>query len=266
MLVNESARFIFRGNAMPFGGRITKRNDTQYLATIPGPPAAALAVVGGFSHATSGAAKPHEAFSWGGTVAEAKGELLTNGHYQTTVTSSISTVWAKNDPHVFEADILRVTLISDHANLRPASIKITDVAFGGTVGMRLDGERIEVEYNDDLTKNPTLDEFQDRYQSNKDFFGRHPSPLKPGVAFGDPPPRTRSGYVLTSIVHAVKWKGKTFAGNSLRVSGFGTLYFGEVLMNEDNRRLTMVRLQMGSAVGAEVAFAEADPNGTWGAA
>src|SRR5215210_2553329 len=113
MAINYSRRFIFHGNAMPFGGRITKKNDSTLLATIAGPPAAALAVVGGFSTATSGAAKPHDAFSWGGTFAEAKGEMLAKDVYRTTVTSSISKVWAKNDPHIFEADTLRVKMVSD---------------------------------------------------------------------------------------------------------------------------------------------------------
>ena len=250
---------------MPFGGRITKKDNSSLLAPIPGPPAAALAVVGGLSRAISGASKPHEAFSWGATLAEAKGDLLTNGHYQTTVTSSISQVWAKNDPHVFEADALKVTLVSDHANLDAASIRITEAVFGNTLGMRLDGDRIEVQYNDDLDKNPTMNSFEDKYQSNKDFFNRHQNPLKPGsVSFGDPIPRTSGGYAVTSIVSQVLWKNKTFPGNTLKLTGFGVIYFGEVLMNENNRRLTMVRLQMGSALGAEVAYAEADPNGTWG--
>lgn len=250
---------------MPFGGRITKKNNIPSLGTIPGPPAAALAVVGGFSRAISGASKPHEAFSWGATVAEARGDLLTTGRYQTTVTSSISRVWAKNDPHVFEAGLLRTTLVSDHANPGPASIRITEVVFGGPTGMLLDGDRIEVEYNDDLTRNPTLNEFEDRYQSNRDFFNRHQNPTESGtVSFGDPIPRTSGGYLLTSIVHRVRWRGKTFPGNTLTLTGFGTIYFGEVLMNENNRRLTMVRLRMGSALGAEVAYAESDPNGTWG--
>jgi hypothetical protein len=263
MPTTEPPRFIFRGNAMPFGGRITKKAESPLLATIPSPPAAALAVVGGFSRATSGASKPHEAFSWGATVAEAKGELLTNGHYLTTVTSSISKVRAKNNPHVFEADVLRVTMVSDHANLKPASIKITEVVFGPEGGMRLDGDPIEVEHNDDLSRNPTLSGFEDKYQSNKAFFNRHQNPLRP-VSFGDPIPRTSGGYAITSIVHKVRWRNKTFPGYTLKLDGFGTLYFGEVLMNENNRRLTMVRLHMGSDLGAHAAFAESDPNGTWG--
>jgi hypothetical protein len=250
---------------MPFGGRITRKGDNRQLATIPGPPAAALAVVGGFSRSEGSASTPHEAFGWGATLAEAKGELLANGHYQTIVTSSISTVRARNDHHVFEADILRATLVSTHANLKPASILIREAVFGQNLGMRLDGDRIEVESNDDLNSAPTMEAFEERYQSNREFFRRHQHSSKPGrLSFGDPIPRSPGGYALTSIVQQVRWRGKTFEGNALTLAGFGTIYFGEVLMNENNRRLTMVRLRMGSDIGAEIAYAEADPNGTWG--
>lgn len=257
------ARFIFHGNAMPFGGRITKKGDAPFMATIPGPPAAALPVTGGHSRASSGSSKPHEAFGWGSTLAEAKGEQLAANRYQTTITSEITKIFANNKPHVFEADVLRIVLVSDHPNLKAPVIRIKEVVFGQKLGMRLDGERIDVEYNDDLDKNPTFSAFQDRYQSNKDFFARHQA-LKKKVSFGDPPPRTTAGYVQASIVRSVTWKKKKYPGNSLRLTGFGTIYFGEVLMNENNRRFTMVRLEMGSELGASCACAEADPNGTWG--
>lgn len=250
---------------MPFGGRITSNNNVPTLAVIPGPPAAALAVVGGFSRGSGGAAKPHDSFSWAATLAEARGELLTNGHYQTKVTSSISKVWARNNPHIFEAGLLRVTLVSDHASQSKASIRLTEAVFGGPEGMRLDGDPIEVETNNDLSNNPTMDAFEDKYQTDRAFFTRNQtSLLSASVSFGDPMPRTSGGYAMTSIVQRVKWRNKTYNGNVLQLSGFGTLYFGEVLMNDNNRRLTMVRLRMGSALGAEVAYAEADPNGTWG--
>lgn len=257
-------RFIFRGNAMPFGGRITKQGIAPSLITIPGPPAAALAVVGGLSRATGAGANPHPALSWGATLAEAKGELLPNGHYQTTVTSSITKVTAKNDPNVFEADVLRATLVSNHANLAQGSIKLTEIMFGSSNGgMRLNNERIDVEVHSDLNDAPTLNDFEDKYQSNRDFFSRHQIPGK-SVKFGDPAPRSSDGYIFTSVVRSVKWKGKVFPGNTLKLTGFGTIYFGEVIMNENNRRFTTVRLLMGSAIGADCAYAEADPNGTWG--
>jgi hypothetical protein len=254
-------RFIFRGNAMPFGGRITKRRNEAFYATIPSPPTAALAVTGGLSSARGGELKPHDAFRWGETFAEAKGEQVSRTRYKTTVTSSVSRMFARNDPHIFEADILRVTMVSDHAYGKPASIQIPEVAFKG---LRLDKDPIEVEYHTDLNDCPTMDSFQDRYQSNREFFDRHQSSLIPNVRFGDPIPRTAGGYALTSIVYLVRWRRKVYRGNTLTVPDFGTIYFGEVLMNESNRRLTMVRMRMGSDLGADIACAEADPNGVWG--
>jgi hypothetical protein len=220
-------------------------------------------VTGGLSRATGAAANPHPAFRWGATLAEAKGDLLTNGNYVTTVTSSISQASATNTPHIFEADVLRAVLVSTHTPFKPASIRIQEAVFGGSQGIRLNGDRIEVEQHNDLNLAPTLDAFEDKYQTDKAFFERHQGGLKPGT-FGDPIPRTSSGYVITSIVRRLKWKNQTYEGYILRLTGFGTLYFGEVVMNDNARRLTMVRLRMGSAIGAEVAYAEAEPNGTWG--
>ena len=72
-----------------------------------------------------------------------------------------------------------------------------------------------------------------------------------------------NGYVVTSIVKAIRWRKRSYEGNRLYLKGFGALYFGELLMNETNRRLTMVRFAMGSEMGALAAAGEADPNGEW---
>ena len=72
-----------------------------------------------------------------------------------------------------------------------------------------------------------------------------------------------NGYVVCSFVNAVTWRGKTTPGNALQLTGFGTIYFGEVLMNEYSRRFTLVRLAMGSTVQADVALADGDSNGSW---
>jgi hypothetical protein len=261
---NDLTHFIFHGNAMPFGGRVIEKENRQLLASIPSPPAAALSVAGGLSSAKGGRAEHFGAFRWRATLAEAKGELLANGHYETVVTSSISDSWAKNDPFVFQADLLRITMISDHAGRKPASIRIREAVFGDKKGIFLDGDRVEVERNEDLNDAPTLDEFDHKYRTDRDFFNRHQDPLNPGSThFGDPMPRTSGGYISTSIVHRIRWRNQVFEGNMLSLTGFGTIFFGEVLMNLNNRRITMVRLAMGSALKAEVALAGADPNGTW---
>jgi hypothetical protein len=146
----ELPRFVFRGNAMPFGARITKRNDRPSLELVTSPPTAALPVVGGLSSASGGGPqKPHPAFNWESTFAEARGEELPNRQYKTTVISEIKTLSARNAPHLFEADILRIHLLSEHVYRKHSSITIEEVLFGGnepnSPGMRLDRERITVD-------------------------------------------------------------------------------------------------------------------------
>jgi hypothetical protein len=47
----------------------------------------------------------------------------------------------------------------------------------------------------------------------------------------------------------------------VRVPGFGKIYFGELYVTGESRRLTMVRFQLGSDDGGEVVAAEGETNG-----
>jgi hypothetical protein len=64
-------------------------------------------------------------------------------------------------------------------------------------------------------------------------------------------------------VTGIKFGGRKIQGNVLTFEGFGSIYFGELLVNENNRRLTLLRLEMGSDVRASMAFAEVSSNGSW---
>jgi hypothetical protein len=46
------------------------------------------------------------------------------------------------------------------------------------------------------------------------------------------------------------------------VPNFGKIYFGELYITGDSRRLTMVRFQLGSPYGGEVVAAEGESNGS----
>lgn len=240
-LKTNRPRLIFHGNAVPFGGRIVSISGKPFLASIPGPPSSSLAVVGGWSRAPSTGSSYRDIFKWGDTVADSKGEMRADGHFITTVTSSIADVHAKNDPFSFEAGRLSITIVSDHFKPEEEpSIAPTEIVLEG---LQLDGQPIELDRDTDLIDYPTF----------TGYCLKHPSG-----------PRTSGGYVVTSFVRSIRWKKKKIQGNVLSLKGFGSIYFGEVLMNEYNRRVTLVRLAMGSTVEAEAACAEADPNGTWG--
>jgi hypothetical protein len=69
-------------------------------------------------------------------------------------------------------------------------------------------------------------------------------------------------------VKSITWSAQPFQGatidnNVVTVPNFGKIFFGELLITDHSRRLTMVRMELGSPSGGEVAVAEVDSNGTW---
>ena len=264
--VNVDRRFIFHGSALPFGGRITKRQGQAAHETISGAPASALSVAGGKHRATSRGSSYLDVFRWGSTLAHSEGEHIEDGSKRTTVTCSVADVYALNNPLVFEADLLKLTLVADHPEAGEPSIVSKEVVFGGTAGMTLDGEPIELKFDNDLEAFPTFALFEKEYQTNQAFFDKYQASITAPNGppkFGDPLPRTSGGYVHLSFVQRVRYKKKWRDGNVLSFKGFGSIHFGEVLMKENNRRVTMVRLAMGSDTGADVTICESDPNGQW---
>jgi hypothetical protein len=119
----------------------------------------------------------------------------------------------------------------------------------------------------DFCSMPRLQDFDSAFQNQTSVYnkykGRFLSPTGKAPEFHKPLPRVSNGYVSGSFVNAVRWNGQTYQGNALPLTGFGTIYFGEVLLNEYSRRFTLVRLAMGSTVQADVAMADGDSNGSW---
>jgi hypothetical protein len=77
------------------------------------------------------------------------------------------------------------------------------------------------------------------------------------------------GMAHGTIVKPVAWKGREFpgsaieAGGGVSIPGFGRVFFGEIAMSPTSRRLTMVRVSLGSPVGGDVAAADVMDNGSW---
>jgi hypothetical protein len=49
----------------------------------------------------------------------------------------------------------------------------------------------------------------------------------------------------------------------VRIPGWGRAYFGEVLLNQGSRRLTMIRGKLGSADGGDFGGGDVQDGGTW---
>jgi hypothetical protein len=180
----------------------------------------------------------------------------------------VENVVANNAPIVFKAGLLRAEVVSNHPQSGQPSIAPKDLQFGGPGGMTLDGKPITVHLDlDDFQRYSTFEAFEKMYRTDAGFFKKYRDRFlraKKGTPkFGEAIPRVSGGYVICSIVEGVEWNGTKSRGNVLTAEGFGSIYFGEVLMHEYNRRLTLVRLSMGSFVQAQAAFGEVDPNGSW---
>jgi len=264
-----TSRFVFHGNAIPIGGRIISIGQDEINQPLQSPPGSSLSVNGGICQGTSPGSVFRDIFSWGQCVAVSQGEVKPDRSHVTTVTSSVQNVAAANGPkNVFKAGQLKLTLVSTHPEKGQPYIVPSEVIFGGTEGMSLNGLKITVKTDiEDFRKWSTLERFEYEFRTNKTVYDKYYKRFltKEGKPpeFKQPIPRTQNGYVVCSIVSSIRWGGKTIPGHVLTQTGFGSIYFGEMLINEYNRRMTLVRLSMGSDVRAEVAYAESDPNGSW---
>lgn len=81
--------------------------------------------------------------------------------------------------------------------------------------------------------------------------------------------RTDGGAVQGTIVKGLRWRGEPFPGSkfvdkhAVHVPGLGTIYFGEISVARQSRRLTMVRAALGSPAGGDFAAVDVQDNGSW---
>ena len=91
--------------------------------------------------------------------------------------------------------------------------------------------------------------------------GRRPLHRRPACS-------RRDGTTYATIVTSIKWADKPYPGATIdqhvvTVPDFGKIFFGELLITDQSRRLTMLRLELGSPIGGFVACAEVESNGSW---
>ena len=134
-------------------------------------------------------------------------------------------------------------------------------------GVSIDGHEVEVEIAHDVFR---------RYDTRAKLLAAVDDPKfvkQHGHHFhlGQPERRRlirEGGYIIGTIVRRIAWKGTPMPGariddNSMVVPEFGTIHFGEILITATERRLSMLRLQLGSPEGGAEVYSEVATNGTW---
>jgi hypothetical protein len=76
--------------------------------------------------------------------------------------------------------------------------------------------------------------------------------------------------VFSTIVKELVWqRGRAYPGakpvgtNGVYIPNLGRFYFGELLIQFSTRRLTMIRMELGSPTGGSGSVGDVDTNGTW---
>lgn len=268
-------RFIFHGNAVAAeviihrigSDRGIKASRTQGQSSLP--------VIGGHSESFVEKSNPEfaEVFSYGECRTLATG-FVQDQSAITTVSASVRDLRMINRPSPGEADDLRT--IEFRAGVLGVSVRSTYPRKGQAriqydtpqiEGLSLDNLPIEFELRRELLEIHTMGEIEQRYRTDRAFFEDFRNAFmrrraRPAPRFGSGIPRLRH-HALTSVVRAIRWGGRRIEGHVLTKTGFGTIYFGEMLIHEYNRRLTLVRVKMGSDTDADGSFGESDPNGDW---
>jgi hypothetical protein len=170
-----------------------------------------------------------------------------------------------------------------HARLESSSDRRTPTAFRGLEatfqGVTVDGHELLVPTVTELcTHYETYDKLVTAYQDDSDFRKRFGSCFyltgqeKTGVgALLSKPtiPGAGGGIIVATIAPVLRWAkdsapGCQITGNRLQIAGVGSVYFGELVFEEESRRLTLLRFQLGSPTGAEASAVEVHSNGhTW---
>jgi hypothetical protein len=251
-------RFIFHGHAVAIGGRIMDPEDV----ILDPKGASALSVSGGRTSSRLKATRfgKYVRFASASTFAEglfdkpkqviaARTKALREDQLtsKTTVQAEVKGLIVGADGRL-DVKLLRGSLTAKS----PATIDAeTAIALGNDTsidGVAVGGHHLVIELN-------------------KTLFQEYPtfSAMKKAA----PSLRESRGTIYGTIVREIRWRGKPYPGASIeghivRVPDFGRIYFGEILMKADSRRVTLMRCELGSLQKADLAAADYEDNGGWG--
>jgi hypothetical protein len=275
-------RFIFRGNAAAFGGRIVRPDDI--VLEMPG--ASSLPVTGGRSVARIGRTQFKEFVSFDSASTFAEGifddrqaAIALSNHVLQEDALTTSTRVQAEIRKVVVGSKPRLTVERLAAELRaksPAGSGEPRITLGDVIveGVAIDGFKLRVELERGVFQRYDTHAKLLTAADDPDFVRRHGKHLFMTTNFeGRPaPPSGRlvpgCETIYATIVRTIDWDGPPDPAaqidhNSVVVKDFGRIFFGEILITSTSRRLTMMRLELGSDAGGTASAADVDINGSW---
>ena len=264
MQPTPTRRYLFHANACAFGGRIVRPRPMVILSDA----CSSVGVSGGHSESSVKARhfKPFVSIGGAATVVDARfddvkrARALTHDEGREEDLTSTSSAKAVVERIVVGSE-KRLIVTHVGAALRGSSVPDHDepsILIGAGTGVRgvvIDDCPLAVEI--DFERFEMLPTYTDFVKAGS-----------PGCIGTAPDPGAPRRVVITTIVKALRWTKREpptakIEGHTVKVENFGRIHFGEMVIEGDSRRLTMMRLRLGSPEGGSVDFAEVQSNGSW---
>lgn len=276
-------RFLFHGNAVAFAAHI-RRPENFFVPTIA---RSCLPVTGGRAEAKEEKRNFSDLISFESASSHAVGDYadleravsFTHGNHgdndiptstvvETTVTGlKIQIPQPASATRKLEIDRLYLRMENGSEHGHPTAFRALDVEIEGAA---VDGHPFRVITNCKLfTEHDTKQKLDNAFTKAIDLFknhGHHFFSVGGDDEEGKIP--QSDGVILGTVVKDIEWantpaEGCEIRGNRLKISGIGSIYFGELIIEDDFRRLTLLRFQLGSPCGGEGSVCEAQSGGHW---
>jgi hypothetical protein len=263
-------RFVFRGNASAIAGQIFRPKTIIVDVNCGG---SSLGVSGGRSQAQISGKSFGDIIKFGSAFTLAEGlfddekraAAVTDHQGRQSQLSATTTVTAETrelsvgiKPAV-TIKRLRGTLVSKSPTAASGEPSIAPARDTTIQGVTIAGNALTVVLNlGFFQKYDTRSKVLAAADDPKCFDGYANHFVKGATVEGQPVRSgglvSRDGIIYATIVKELKWEGKPpnnarIDGHSVIVKDFGTVYFGELLIRRSERRLTMVRFELGSPIG-----------------
>ena len=266
-------RHIFHGHASGVAAHIRRPGDT--IVSVEG--CSALPVTGGHCESKTGRRKLGKwvAFQSASTSAHgdyvnrAEGVATTRGKLafhkaatETRVTARVRGLEILGRIHIANASLGLISRSAKGKAQPPIRLEGNRIQ-----GVTIDGAKLKITLAEEFyCKHDTKDKLKMAHKKGlpahyAGMFLPHKEGLEKVTGFPE-----AAGTVKCTIVESITWDGKPHPkakiyGHVVEVPNFGKIYFGEMFITGNSRRLTMVRLQLGSPVGGELIALDGETNG-----
>lgn len=284
----QPGEFLFRGNAVAAGGFLTRMDGTAVPLdpnTVTTHGESCLPLAGGVSHSLV----PEPSLAFPKFIRYGACETFVVGgpsgdNMVTTLRASVNKVLVTTSPSPedkvpdmqsmsFQADRVSIAVRSTHPPKGQPAFELIgepEVLGMGLVQTQLSGQGvstpIRLEFDQPLLALRTLEELDDAFLGNREFFDEHAACFSAAgnLVFGKSKvPRTPQGYVVGAIVSRITLGDQVIKGNVLLRPGFGRISFGVMVTDEISRRISMVRIRFGSDPQGNACVCGVETNGIW---